>query len=105
MKTPDKDKTEASVKKDINKYLNTLHNCTHFHYSALGGAPGVADRIVCYRGQFIAIEVKRPSRRNHKNGGQSDNQRAFEKRLKASGGHYILAYEKGDVIDYFLKHL
>ena len=100
------EKTEKEVKDQIRDYLNKLKpDCTHFFYASYAGQPGVSDRICCYKGQFVAIEVKRPSRKTHKNGGLTDNQRAFGEAVKSAGGHFIVAYDEQDVIDYFQSYL
>lgn len=104
--TPKKKKvkeiSENDVKKKIREYLNEFGSeLTHLPYSSFGGKAGVSDRLVCYKGHFIGIEAKRPSRKSHKNGGQSDAQRQFEKDVRSAGGHYILAYNVEDVKNYF----
>ena len=52
---------EGQVKADINDYLDSLgeDRCYHFAYHNMGyGRAGIPDRLVCYRGKFIALEVK-----------------------------------------------
>lgn len=53
---------ETKVKHDIVEYLDSLgpDRCWHVWYSNYGGygKKGVPDRLVCYRGRFIALEVK-----------------------------------------------
>ena len=52
---------ETKIKKDIAAYLDSLGTrCWHIPYHNMGyGVAGVPDRLVCYRGRFLAIEVKR----------------------------------------------
>jgi hypothetical protein len=50
---------------------------------------GVADILACYRGRFIAIEVKTPERRNY----ISDAQQAFLEAVRRAGGVAIVATE------------
>ena len=53
---------ESKIKKEIVAYLDSLgERCWHVAYHNMGrGRRGVPDRLVCYRGRFIALEVKRP---------------------------------------------
>lgn len=52
---------ETKVKKEIIKYLDTLSECFHFAVHNVGyGKRGLPDRLVCYRGRFIALEIKAP---------------------------------------------
>ncbi len=52
---------ETLVKKTIVAYLDTLEECWHVAYHSMGyGKRGVPDRLVCYRGRFIALEIKAP---------------------------------------------
>jgi hypothetical protein len=103
-----KEKPENKVKQEIRDYLNQLmmegYKVEHLHYSARGGKPGVGDRICCIEGQFVSIEVKRPSRKTHKNGGLSDNQLDHKRSVQSAGGHHITAYSQEDVGDYLQKH-
>ncbi len=49
------------------------------------GLPGTADIIACYRGQFLAVEVKVDGDR------QRPEQKHFQAAIKAQGGIYVLA--------------
>ena len=62
-------KTETDIKKEIVAYLDSLGpQCWHVAYHNLGyGRRGVPDRLVCYRGRFLALEVKRPPAERKKN--------------------------------------
>ena len=46
---------------------------------------GSADLIGCYRGRFVAVEVKSPS------GRQSPEQACWQRAVEAAGGLYVLA--------------
>lgn len=48
------------------------------------GGPGGADLIGCYRGRFIAIEIKTPT------GRQSPEQRQFQQLVERIGGVYVI---------------
>ncbi len=53
------DMNEKELTKKIKSYLNTITDC--FYWKEHGGSYGTAgipDIIVCYRGRFIAFEVK-----------------------------------------------
>jgi hypothetical protein len=62
-------KTETQIKKEISAYLDSLgEKCWHVAYHNIGyGRKGVPDRLVCYRGRFLALEVKRPPEERKKN--------------------------------------
>lgn len=59
---------------------------------------GISDLLVCYKGIFIAIEVKRP--------GNSTTvfQDIFLENIQKAGGYAIVASDVSDV-EYFLKSL
>ena len=52
---------------------------------------GVSDLLVCLKGRFIAIEVKRP------NGRLTENQKAFLKQIEKSNGVALVATSVEDV--------
>ncbi len=54
--------------------------------------PGCADLTGCYRGRFVAIEVKTP------NGRQSRPQRLFQAAVVRAGGIYVIATSPADVM-------
>jgi hypothetical protein len=57
-----KEKTKMSEKeltKKIQNYLNTIKDCFYWkEHGGYYGTAGIPDIIVCYRGRFIAFEVK-----------------------------------------------
>ena len=61
------------------------------------GHPGACDIIVVANGRYIGIEVKAPR------GQLSKTQEHFRDNLILAGGHYIVARQLEDVIDYFLQ--
>ncbi len=48
------------------------------------GNPGGADLIGCYRGRFVAVEIKTPT------GRQSEDQRRFQRCVERAGGIYVV---------------
>ena len=103
---------ENSVKAGINRYLREIGG-KWFHYSAMGGAPGVSDKLGFINGHQVYIEAKRPDRKTHKDGGLSKAQLLFEEAVRTHGVscpygtnrhvHYIRAYHWFDVRDYLIK--
>jgi len=55
----DKDVTEKEVQAKITKWL-AKRDGVWFTKSVLMNSNGVPDLLICYRGVFIALEVKRP---------------------------------------------
>ena len=54
---------EAAVTKQIRDVLR-ISGILHWkQHQGLGSTPGVSDILGCYKGQFVAIEVKAPGRR------------------------------------------
>lgn len=60
---------------------------------------GVSDLIACYQGKYIAIEIKAG------NGRQTEYQKAFESRVKESGGIYLIARSIQDIDEFLLRPL
>ena len=81
-------KTENDVKALVKSWLNE-RRYFHFPIPANGmGVNGVSDRLSIIRptGIFLAIEAKRPGRRNEPFRGCSRNQFTFIKNIAESGG-------------------
>jgi hypothetical protein len=57
-----------------------------------GGMVGIPDLICCYRGYFLAIEVKRPG-----SGSLTEIQRDTLKRIAAAGGVAVVVDHKSQV--------
>jgi hypothetical protein len=54
-------KVESKIQREIIEYLNSLPEA--YVYNAVGNAvsaKGTSDLLVCYKGLFLALEVKRP---------------------------------------------
>lgn len=50
---------ESEIIKQINNYLKTIDNCFYWkEHGGQFGTAGIPDIIVCYKGRFIAFEVK-----------------------------------------------
>ncbi len=51
--------TETELIKKIKEYLNTVKDCFHWkEHGGQFGTAGIPDIICCYKGRFIAFEVK-----------------------------------------------
>lgn len=83
--------SETDVKVAIRDYLDSLgEKCWHAAYTnhAGYGKKGVPDRLVCYRGRFLAIEVKRDARKT-----PTPWQQREIAAIIASGGKAIVAWD------------
>ena len=50
---------EKTITNQILKYLNTAEKCVAFkHHGGMYSQAGIPDIICCYRGKFVAFEVK-----------------------------------------------
>ena len=58
------ERKESLIQRDILKYLNGLNHTLAFKVDAHGNI-GISDIAVCHHGLYIAIEVKRPSKRDN----------------------------------------
>ena len=60
--------SETAIKKEIVAYLDSLGSaCYHFPVHNMGyGRRGIPDRIICYKGYFLAPEIKRPPEKRRK---------------------------------------
>lgn len=82
---------ETEIKKNIIRRLNLIPGCwaASFNASQIGSQQmvpkGCSDILCCYRGKFIAIECKKPGKK------QSVSQVVFEEKIRRAGGKYILA--------------
>ena len=56
-----------------------------------GAKAGTSDKILCVAGRFVALELKAAK------GVQSEAQKAFQARVTALGGLYILAHSKDEL--------
>ena len=83
---------ESQIKRSIRELLrwNKI-----FYYNAFGGPlsqKGISDLICCYKGRFVAIEVKK------KAGKLSPDQETFLQHVNESGGLGFVARSVEDVI-------
>ena len=82
--------SEAWVETQIRKYLNTLKPHIWF---VKHGQYGVPDRLVCYKGFFLAIEVKNSSPSSKCTPKQQQNSKEIER----AGGWFVEAHSVEDV--------
>jgi len=72
---------EKDIIKQIRDYLKTLEGCFSFKmHGGQFGAAGIPDLIICYKGRFIALEVKAEKGRT------TILQEATLRRIRAAGG-------------------
>lgn len=72
---------EKAIENKIKQYLKTVEDLYFFkEHGGLYGTAGVPDIICCYKGRFIAIEVKAPD------GKATALQDATIKRIRKAGG-------------------
>ncbi|MEM7524071.1 MAG: VRR-NUC domain-containing protein [Pseudomonadota bacterium] len=93
--------TERAFQKDVVKWLRAQHDVLLVHVSnggawgvrgrSAGARKGVADLILCVRGQFVAIELKAPG------GKQKPEQKDFEADVFRAMGRYVVARSLEDV--------
>lgn len=98
---------EKDIKKVILAYLKSIPNCSAFPISTMGVMqsngrwrktsmrPGTPDILVCYRGDFIGIEVKAL------NGKLSEHQAMVGNDIQQCGGRWLVAKSLDDVTGYF----
>lgn len=86
---------ESLVQAKIIKHLQNRH--AYVVKVITASKAGVADLLVCYKGLFIAIEVKAPG----KLGTQSELQKANATMVRASGGASLLVDNLQDVVAFF----
>lgn len=87
----DRPMSEAEVTREIREYLRV---CGIFHwkqFQGLGALPGVADIIGCWRGRFLAIEVKKVGLK------PTPAQRKFIDQVNAAGGIAFCAHSAQEV--------
>ncbi len=78
---------EGKVKEKIRQYLKARGDC--YSFTPIGsafGKAGVPDRVVCWQGKFVGIEVKAPGKLNT----QTPLQKKAQKEIEAAGGVYLL---------------
>jgi hypothetical protein len=92
-------RTETDIKKEIAAYLDSLgERCYHFPFHNVGYArKGIPDRIVCYRGRFLALEVKRPPEERKKNPEAEKWQERELSAINAAGGDAYVVWSVDQV--------
>ena len=90
-------KSEQAIQSDILKYLKSVGAYT-IKVSAATKV-GIPDIICCYKGRFIAIEVKKPETKNN----VSALQKANIFMIEAAGGIATIAWSKDMVIEFINK--
>ena len=90
-------KSEQAIQSDILKYLKSVGAYT-IKVSAATKA-GIPDIICCYKGRFIAIEVKRPETKNN----VSPLQVANITMIINAQGEVLVAWDKDMVIEFINK--
>lgn len=82
--------TEKQLKKQVEKFLKSLPNCWFYH-PADRWLVGLPDFIICYKGRFIAIELKREGRFLNK------IQEYVMRKIRQAGAKVVVAYSLEDV--------
>lgn len=85
---------ENIIVEKIKQYLSTVDDC--FFYKQFGGSfsvAGIPDIIVCYKGRFIAFEVK------NENGKVSVLQVVIIKKILKAGGIAVVVRSLAEVKD------
>ena len=82
---------ESQIQKKILKYLKDNHI---YHFKVIvANRRGIPDIIMCYKGTFVGLEVKRP-------GGQpTELQKINMRDIKVSGGEARVVTSVEEVID------
>ena len=85
--------SEAEITREIRGYLKMRGIFHYKQFQGLGSLPGVSDIIGCYKGRYMAIEVKR------KGLVPTEKQQSFIDTVKAAGGIAFVARSVEDVIE------
>ena len=81
---------ESTIQKKILRYLKE-HPDVYSFKAITANRKGVPDVIVCYKGKFIGLEVKRPG------GKPTKLQEHNIEQIKQSGGYAGIVYDVEDV--------
>lgn len=88
---------ESTIIKRIQKKLRDAYESDIYFYKTHGAADqvrGLPDLIGCYRGYFIAMEVKKP-------GGKATPLQAFTmQRITAAGGYATVIHSFEEAVDF-----
>lgn len=76
---------EKILEKKVDRYLKSLNDCyfVNIHGNGIQRA-GVPDRLICYKGFFIGLELKRPDGK----GKESNRQKIEGNKIINAGGIY-----------------
>lgn len=97
---------ENKIKAEIKKYLKMVPEVDVFHFSVPASGmskAGIADIICCYKGRFLAIEVKSEAAYAKSYHNMSEAQQAFRDSVIKAGGWFICASGFGHVLATLLK--
>lgn len=86
---------EKAVRRAVAAYLKTIGALVIPYFPGMMGNAGTSDLLVCWRGRFVAIEVKRPG------GVITALQAAFLKDVQAAGGWGLVAHSVDDARAWF----
>ena len=87
---------EKNVENKIKEYL---FNNGYYYFKVHGSKfmeRGIPDLVCCVKGFFVGIEVKREGAKNT----QSEYQKIHERNILKANGHYILADNLREVVEY-----
>ena len=84
--------TESEITREIRQYLKIRGIWHYKQWQGLGSLPGVSDIIGCFKGRYLAIEVKRPGQK------PTERQQSFLDRVNDEGGLSFVASSVEDVI-------
>lgn len=88
----EKHKSESAIVNDIKKYLKSLDECFFWkEHGGMYGVAGIPDIICCYKGLFLAFEVKKP------NGKVTKLQEKTIKEIRAAGGQAYVVRSVSEV--------
>lgn len=91
-------KSEQAIQSDILKYLKSVGAYT-IKVSAATKV-GIPDIICCYKGKFLAIEVKKPETKSN----VSALQKANIFMIEAAGGIALIAWDK-EMVKTFIDNI
>lgn len=83
---------EADITREIRQYLKIRGVWHYKQWQGLGSLPGVADIIGCFKGKYLAIEVKTPGKN------PTPHQQNFLNQVIYAGGLAFVARSVDDVI-------
>ena len=81
---------ESQIQRKILQYLKSIENL-YYIKTVVTNLSGVPDVIVCYKGQFIAFEIKRPG------GKVSKLQEYNMERIREAGGKAYVVFDVDSV--------